>query len=108
MNGEGRNYYDRRGYSAPPSISPWQELANAIITVAANDVRSCRVYMHKYPSSKHLLQGRLATLKNFFYGEYIEVLTNLDGKKLFDRLMEEEIEDVKAEEERRWNGKLPV
>ena len=63
-------------------------LANAIVTLAAKDYRSALKALKKNPRSS-LAMEKAMECERFFDGDWIQVLTSVDGKWLKNRLREE-------------------
>ena len=70
-------------------MDPYQELANAIIVLAAKDYRSALRRMRKNGENK-IAADELRRLEQFFRSGWYEMLTDLDGEYLIKKLREEE------------------
>ena len=71
-------------------IDPWQNLANAIIRQAADDIV---MYRHRFDrdASKSLVaqkERHYRTAKRFFESDWYEQLTDVDAEYLWERLKE--------------------
>ena len=66
----------------------YQLLANAIVEKAADDYRKALKDLIKYPNdaSAESMKGRC---ERFFKSQWMQVLTNVDGLWLMDRLRKE-------------------
>ncbi len=71
-----------------PELDPYQELANAIIVMAAKDYRHALRIQRRNPDSK-AAQIKIDEIERFFRSEWYQVLTNVDGEMLMRRLREE-------------------
>lgn len=67
---------------------PYENLANAIILSAVRDYRSALKWLSKSPKSK-MAAAEVDRLENFFYSQWYEMLTDVDGAYLVNRLREE-------------------
>ena len=66
----------------------YQTLANAIITLAVKDFRPAYRRLKKYPNDGKA-QATVREISTFFYSQYFESLTDLDGPALLHQLMRE-------------------
>ena len=71
-----------------PELDPYQELANAVIVLAAKDYRHALRIQRRNPGSK-AAQSQIDSLERFFRSDWFEVLTEVDGELLIRRLREE-------------------
>ena len=71
-----------------PELDPYQELANAVIILAAKDYRHALRIQRRNPGSK-AVQSQIDSLERFFRSDWFEVLTEVDGEMLIRRLREE-------------------
>ena len=69
-------------------LNPYQELANAVIVLAAKDYRHALRIQRRNPWSK-AAQSQIDSLERFFRSDWYEVLTEVDGEMLIRRLREE-------------------
>ena len=69
-------------------MDPYQGLANAVVALAAKDYRKTLRWLRRNPRS-HSAQIELSALEQFFRSEWYEVLTNVSGEWLMDRIKEE-------------------
>lgn len=67
---------------------PYENLANAIITLAANDYRAALRTLERNPRYAPALQEK-AALERFFRSEWYKLLTSVDGETLLRMLSEE-------------------
>lgn len=79
--------------------SNYRDLANAIIKQACKDYRTAYRAYKKNPNSKEV-QSRLFKLSRFFHSWWFSQLTDIDGRKLLERLRNEENE--------RWRTKKHI
>ena len=63
-------------------------LANAIVTLAAKDYRKALKALKKNPRNR-LAMDKALECERFFDGDWIQVLTTIDGQWLKNRLREE-------------------
>lgn len=92
-------YGDNAGASAIVDTGdPYQNLANAIVQQAADDYRSAKRYLAKHPEipeDKKAIYNWVNANKTvveceaFFRGDWIKMLTNLDGREILAKLKEE-------------------
>ena len=71
-----------------PELDPYQELANAIIVMAAKDYRYALRIQRRNPDSK-AAQIKIDEIERFFRSEWYQTLTGVDGEMLMRRLREE-------------------
>lgn len=69
-------------------INPYEELAQAIILLAAKDYRKTIKRLAKNPCTPKLMR-RKKDLEAFFLSSRFAVLTSLDGRRLLLRLQAE-------------------
>ncbi len=69
-------------------IEGYQNLANAIILQAVKDFRPAYRRLKRYPNDQWA-QDRVRETVTFFHSQYFELLTNLDGPWLLNRIMKE-------------------
>ena len=72
-----------------PELDPYQELANAIIVMAAKDYRYALRIQRRNPDSK-AAQIKIDEIERFFRSEWYQVLINIDGEMLIKKLREEQ------------------
>ena len=70
------------------SLNPYKELANGIILRAAKDYRRALRIQRRYPWSE-IAEVRIDEIEGFFHSEWYEVLTEVDGEMLMEKLREE-------------------
>ncbi len=72
------------------TISPEQMLANAIIVQAADDYRVSlrRLKLNRMSREFQMMKEEC---ERFFQSEWFEVLTNLDGTTIMNRIRKEEL-----------------
>lgn len=71
-----------------PEIDPYQELANAIVIMAAKDYRRALRIQRRNPDS-HAAKIKIDEIERFFRSEWYQLLTSVDGEMLITRLREE-------------------
>ena len=71
-------------------IPPEQMLANAIIIQAADDYRVALRRLMLNRMSREYMRVK-EDCESFFQSEWFEVLTNLDGKTIMNRIQKEEL-----------------
>lgn len=71
-----------------PELDPYQELANAVIILAAKDYRHALRIQRRNPWS-NAAQSQIDSLERFFRSDWYEVLTEVDGEMLIRKLREE-------------------
>ncbi len=64
---------------------PYQNLANAIILVACDDLRD-ELSSQKLGYNK---AAEISRLKQFFYSPWFEALSTLDGKMIYQKIVKE-------------------
>lgn len=74
----------------------WENLANAIVLLAAKDFRAEYKKLVKNPKSK-TAAAEVASLVRFFTGDYYRSLTSVDGEFLVRKLKSEVEEKINAE-----------
>ncbi len=62
-------------------MTPYQELANAIIEQAAKDYRIALAYHLKHPVNPRYQQN-ICEIERFFRSDWYDALTDLDGEYL--------------------------
>ena len=78
-------------HRSPPrgfSSEGYARLSNAIVILAARDYRQALKALRKNPHSGIAMEKAMEC-ERFFDGEWIKVLTSVDGQWLKDRLREE-------------------
>lgn len=65
----------------------YENLANAIIKLAADDYKSALIRLKRNPESESAKQD-VARQEKFFYSEWFEVLTDLDPSYLIRKMKE--------------------
>ena len=68
----------------------WENLANAIILQAVEDYRRARRRVRMLPGQKEA-QARIREVEKFLRSWWFAQLTDVDGKKLLERLKKEVI-----------------
>ncbi len=86
----------RSGPSTEYNPEGYIRLANAIVTLAAKDYRRALIALKKN-SRNSLAMDKALECERFFDGDWIAVLTTVDGKWIKNRLREE----VRADENKR-------
>lgn len=71
-----------------PEFDPYQELANAVVIMAAKDYRHALRIQRRNPGSQ-AAKTLIDDLERFFRSEWYQVLTNVDGEMLIRKLREE-------------------
>ena len=66
----------------------YQKLANAIILQAVKDFKPAYRRLKSHPNDK-LAQDTVREITKFFCSQYFEVLSDLDGPALLNRIMRE-------------------
>ena len=69
-------------------LDPYQELANAVIVLAAKDYRHALRIQRRNPRSA-AAQSQIGSLERFFRSDWYKVLTDVDGEMLIKRMREE-------------------
>ncbi len=69
-------------------MDPYHELANAVVKLAADDYRRALKAIKRNPNSRHSMSAAME-YENFFKSRWFEVLTEIDGEWLMERLREE-------------------
>lgn len=69
-------------------LDPYQELANAVIVLAAKDYRHALRIQRRNPRSA-AAQSQIDSLERFFRSDWYKVLTDVDGEMLIKRMREE-------------------
>lgn len=67
---------------------PYENLANAIVVLAAKDYRVALRKRKRHPGS-HEAQYRVSKLEGFFRSEWYGILTDVDGEYLMERIRKE-------------------
>lgn len=70
-------------------MDPYQELANAIIILAAKDYRSALRRLKK-DGENRVAEDELRSIERFFHSPWYEMLTDVDGEYLIRKLREEQ------------------
>lgn len=88
----------------------YQELANAVIVYAAEDLRTAYRRRKRNPKDSRA-RGEVIKLKKFFYSDYFKALSKADGELLFERIINEIDENPTGKQIRRrrryektWGG----
>ena len=77
---------------------PYENLANAIVVLAAKDYRVALRKRKRHPGS-HEAQYRVSKLEGFFRSEWYGILTDVDGEYLMERIRKAgELEDRAVED----------
>ncbi len=63
----------------------WEDLANAIIIRAVDDYKHALGYLKRHPESASA-QREADELERFFYGQWIELLTNINPDQLLPKI----------------------
>ena len=71
-----------------PELDPYQELANAIVVMAAKDYQHALRIQHRNPDSK-AARIKIDEIERFFRSEWYRLLTDVDGEMLIKKLREE-------------------
>ena len=71
-----------------PELDPYQELANAIVVMAAKDYRHALRIQHRDPDSQ-AARIKIDEIERFFRSEWYRLLTDVDGEMLIKKLREE-------------------
>ena len=79
---------DMPGKAGHSVIDPYQILATAIVALAAKDYMKTLRWLKRNPRSCSA-QTQLSTLEQFFRSEWYEVLSDVDGEWLINRMKEE-------------------
>lgn len=69
---------------------PYENLANAIILQAVKDYRAARKKLKYHPKNKEA-KLMVQDCEEFFCSDWFAALTAADGRRLLDKLKEEEI-----------------
>lgn len=70
-------------------ITPYENLANAIILQAAKDYRAARQKLKKKPDNT-LARAEIDSIERFFRSGWYKHLTDVDGELLIRKLREED------------------
>ena len=73
-------------------ISPWEDIAHAIILQAVEDYRAALHKLRRRPKNQQAL-ARLEEIESFFFSRWFKILTNLDPTELVCRLRAEKGEN---------------
>ena len=65
----------------------WEDLANAVILAAVDEYKQDLIHLARNPDSK-AAQARAARQEQFFYSDWYDTLTNMDGRRLIRKLKE--------------------
>ena len=71
-----------------PELDPYQELANAIVVMAAKDYRHALRIQRRNPDSQ-AARIKIDEIERFFRSEWYRLLTDVDGEMLIKKLREE-------------------
>ena len=71
-----------------PELDPYQELANAIVIMAAKDYRHALRIQRRNPDSQ-AARIKIDEIERFFRSDWYKALTNIDGEVLIRKLREE-------------------
>lgn len=71
------------------ALSPWQELANAIVEQAVKDYRMEQARVKANPQNSDRAKAEVRKLERFFRSDWFEVLTDVDGRLILSRLKKE-------------------
>ena len=71
-----------------PELDPYQELANAIVIMAAKDYRHAFRIQRRNPDSQAAMI-KIDEIERFFRSEWYRLLTDVDGEMLIKKLREE-------------------
>ena len=66
----------------------WENLASAIIEVAAHDYKQALKILERYPGSYYAMRQKYK-LEQFFRGDLYSMLTDVSGDYLIERLKKE-------------------
>lgn len=70
------------------AFEPYENLANAIIVLAAKDYRAALRRQKRHPGSRET-QGTIDRLETFFRSAWFGVLTDVEGEYLIARIRKE-------------------
>ena len=70
-------------------IEPYEELANAIVAMAARDYRRAVQKINLRPGEKKYLDEK-KSIERFFNSEYYKLLTNVDCDAVINKILQEE------------------
>ena len=71
-----------------PELDPYQELANAIVVMAAKDYRHALRIQRRNPDSQ-AAKIKIDEIERFFRSDWYRLLTDVDGEMLIKKLREE-------------------
>ena len=71
-----------------PERDPYQELANAVVILAAKDYQHALRIQGRNPKSA-AAKSQIDSLERFFRSDWHQILTEVDGDMLIKRLREE-------------------
>ena len=71
-----------------PELDPYQELANAIVIMAAKDYRHALRIQRRNPDSP-AARIKIDEIERFFRSDWYRLLTDVDGEMLIKKLREE-------------------
>lgn len=71
---------------------PYENLANAIVVLAAKDYRSALRRQKRHPGNKET-QHTIDRLERFFRSAWYEVLTDVEGEYLIERIKKQVVAD---------------
>lgn len=69
-------------------MNAFQALANAIVLQACQDYRHALKVLKRLPKDPGAM-GRCMEIERFFHSSYFDVLTNLDGDVILEKLRKE-------------------
>lgn len=69
-------------------MSPYENLANAIILQAVKDYRAAKKKLKRNPRNT-LAQSEIESIERFFRSDWYAALTDVDGRMLIRKLREE-------------------
>ena len=70
------------------AISPYEDLANAIVLTAVGDYREALSTLSLNPNNNYAV-GEIKSIERFFHSGYFGILTKLDPEVLIKRLNKE-------------------
>nr|DAZ62539.1 MAG TPA: hypothetical protein [Caudoviricetes sp.] len=70
-------------------LTPWRDLANAIVEQAAKDYMAALRKLRKYPEN-YRAKAQINELERFFRSDWYGELTDVDGERLMKLLKKEE------------------
>ena len=69
-------------------VTPWTELANAVVPQAVREYRTLRKTLEKHPNRTRAIH-QILELLDFFYGDWYSLLTEVEPGYLLRKLEEE-------------------